>query len=143
MLDEDVAEIAIRFPGLNQQHRSTGGHRDGRPWPGDPVAQHDLDPRTVHGDQPRVGAQVGDLVLQRLSGRGVRRGLRFARVDVRAQLRDLPPVTGVGRFELLDVVQEGLVTGHLVGRRKELSSDLVGKHKTRHQGDKRDEAEAG
>src|SRR5206468_1888542 len=34
----------------------------------DPVTQHDVHPGAVHGDEPRVGAQVGDLVAERLGG---------------------------------------------------------------------------
>ncbi|OLE72325.1 MAG: hypothetical protein AUG05_05385 [Actinobacteria bacterium 13_1_20CM_2_66_18] len=64
-------------------------------------------------------------------------------VDLGAQLGDLAPVAGVGRFELLHAAQERLVASDLVGRCEKLRPDLVGEHKAGGQRDKRHERDAG
>ena len=107
------------------------------------VAQGDLDPGSMHRYQAGVRAEIGNLVFQRLRrGRSPRR-LRLERVDLGAQLGDLAAVRGVGRLELLDAPDEGLVPGHLVGGGQELRPDLVGEHEPGDEGDEGHEAQAG
>jgi len=97
----------------------------------------------VHGDQARVGAQIAELALQRLGGRRAGRGFGFEPVDLHPERCNLPAVVGVGRFELLDVANQGLVAGELVGGREQLRPDLAREHEPGGQGDERDQRERG
>ena len=90
-----------------------------------------------------MGAQVADLVAQRLRLRGAGSRLRLERVDLAPQSSDLPPRVGIGGFELLHASHQRLVTRDLVGGRQQLRFDLAGQDEAGRQGHDRQEGDAG
>ena len=76
-------------------------------------------------------AQVGNLVLEGLGGRGLLRCRPFQAVDVSPKRGDLGSRRFVRLFEILDASHQGLVAGDLVGGRKELGLDLARNHEPR------------
>ena len=107
------------------------------------VGQVDLNAWAVHGGQPRVSAQIGDLVLQGLGRRRAAGRLGFQLIDLGSQDGDLAPGAGVGRLQLLDAPHEGLVAGDLVGGGQQLRLDLPRDEETHGKGYRahRDQAE--